>query len=380
MDWKVPLADVVVSDDDLAQITATYRSGWLSMGPRTSAFESAFAAYTNAPYAFAVTNGTAALHLACLAAGFGAGDEVIVPSITFVATANAVAYTGARPVFADIDGPATPWLTPETIERARTARTRGVVYVTYGGHPGASTAVAEYCESANLALVEDAAHAVGTRTATRHAGTLGAAGAFSFFSNKNLAVGEGGMVTCRDEQAANQITLMRSHGMTTLSWDRHHGHATTYDVIAHGYNYRIDEARAALGTSRLARIDSENAARRRIDADYRAALGSDERLTLALAPTTDACTRACHLFTIMLRNDVDRVAFRQQLASRGVQTSIHYPPAHRFSIYEDSTYNLPVTDAYAEHTVTLPLFGHMEDWQVELVVSGVVTALTEARV
>ena len=366
----MPLADVVVSEEDIAAVTDTYRSGWLSMGPRTEEFEHAWAAYTGARHALAVANGTAALHLICMAAGLGHGDEVIVPSMTFVATVNAVAYTGAKPVFCDIAGELCPWLAAEAVEAAIGERTRAVMHMPYGGHPGQTERIAQLCRERGLVLLEDAAHAAGSRAGGRHLGTFGAAGAFSFFSNKNLALGEGGMVVTDDDELAERLRLLRSHGMTTLTWDRHRGHASGYDVVSLGFNYRIDEPRAALGLARLERLDEENRRRGSIDARYRAALAEIDGVEPALAPPPGA-ELAHHLFTVLLDRRIDRDGFREALAGAGVQTSLHYPPAHRFSIYADGAPELPVTDEYAARTVTLPLFAHMTGEQLNLVVEAI---------
>jgi dTDP-4-amino-4,6-dideoxygalactose transaminase len=372
--WSVPLADVRVAEDDIAAVADTYRSGWLSQGPRTEELEEAFAAYTGARYALGVANGTAALHLVALAAGLGPGDEVVVPSMTFVATVNAVAYTGATPVFADIASVTEPWLSAAAVEAVLTDRTKAVMTMSYGGHAGETAALRDLCERRGLILLEDAAHAAGSRLEGRHLGTYGAAGAFSMFSNKNLAVGEGGLATTDDEDMAARMRLLRSHGMTTLSWDRHRGHATGYDVVALGFNYRIDEARATLATRRLARLDDENDARRRLDGRYRELL-ADVDVECVAAPT-DGLRSAHHLFAVLVPEDADRAAIRQALAERRIQTSMHYPPVHGFSIYAGSEAELPVTDAYAARTVTLPLFAHMTDEQQDLVVGGLADALS----
>jgi len=379
MTWRVPLADVVIADEDLAAVLDTYRSGWLSMGPRTEELEAAFARYTGARHALAVANGTAALHLIVLAAGLGPGDEVIVPSLTFVATVNAIAYTGAAPVFADVTSLTEPWLSAAAVERAITPRTRAVMTMTYGGHAGDLAALRALCDERGLVLLEDAAHAAGSRLDGRHLGTFGAAGAFSLFSNKNLAVGEGGLATTDDDDLAVRMRLLRSHGMTTLTWDRHRGHASTYDVVALGFNYRIDEPRAALAVRRLARLDDDNAARGRLDARYRGAFDA-LGVTCAL-PAAEGLRPSHHLFCLVLGEDADRDAFREALAQRGVQTSLHYPPVHRFSIYADAAADsqLPVTDAYAARAVTLPLFAHMTDAQQDLVIESVAAALPAGR-
>jgi dTDP-4-amino-4,6-dideoxygalactose transaminase len=370
--WKVPLADVLVTDADIEAVAATYRSGWLSMGPRIAEFEAAFAAYVGVPHACAVSSGTAALHLMCLAAGLGPGDEVVVPSLTFVATANAVRYVGATPVFADIAGLLEPWMSYRACEAAIGPATRAILYMGYGGHPGEVAAVAELARDRDLVLLQDAAHAIGARVDGRHVGSLGLASAFSFFSNKNLAIGEGGMVTTADDELAARIRLLRSHGMTTLSWDRHRGHAAGYDVVALGYNYRLDEPRAAMGLRRLGRLDAENDRRRELDASYRAAL---DGMVACASPAFPDARSAHHLFTIVLESDVDRDDFRRRLADRRVQTSVHYPPVHRFSVHAGGDRDLPLTEDYADRTVTLPLFAHMTGEQQDLVVEAVSATL-----
>lgn len=371
--WTVPLADVVVPEDDIAAVADVYRSGWLSMGPETEALEREFAAYTGATHALAVTNGTAALHLICVAAGLGPGDEVVVPSMTFVATVNAIAYTGATPVFADVVSLTEPWLDPAAVEAVLTDRTTAIMTMAYGGHPGRTTALTQLAREHGLVVLEDAAHAIGSRLGDRHLGTFGLAGAFSFFSNKNLAVGEGGMVVTDDDAVAARMRLLRSHGMTTLTWDRHRGHASAYDVVELGFNYRIDEPRAALGRRRLARLDDGNARRAELDARYRELLAGFDGLVPALAPV-DGTHLAHHLFTVVLDEGVDRTRFRETLATRGVQTSVHYPPAHRFSIHATDA-ELPVTDAYGQRAVTLPMFATMTIDQQNEVIEAIRAAL-----
>jgi dTDP-4-amino-4,6-dideoxygalactose transaminase len=372
--WSVPLADVVVPEDDIAVVADVYRSGWLSMGPETEAFEREFATYTGARHAVAVTNGTAALHLACVAAGLGPGDEVVVPSMTFVATVNAIAYVGATPVFADIVGVTEPWLDPDAVARALTPRTKAIMTMAYGGHPGETAALAAMARDRGLMLLEDAAHTPGSWLGHRHLGTVGLVGAFSFFSNKNLAVGEGGMVVTDNDEIAERLRLLRSHGMTTLTWDRHRGHAADYDVVTLGFNYRLDEPRAALARRRLARLEDENRRRADLDRRYREGLGSIDGVTAALEPEPGA-RQSHHLFTVVLDASLDRARFRQDLATRGVQTSLHYPPAHRFAIYADGAPELTLTDAYGARAVTLPLFATMTETQQRTVLHSVRSAL-----
>jgi dTDP-4-amino-4,6-dideoxygalactose transaminase len=370
--WDVPLADVIVTDEDISVVSEVYRSGWLSMGPRTEELEARLADYVGARHAVAVSSGTAALHLMCLAAGFGPDDEVIVPSMTFVATANAVAYTGARPVFADIVSVTEPWLSVEAARAAITDRTRAIMAMSYGGHPGQIAELRRLCDEHGLSLLEDAAHGLGTRLGGRHAGTFGTAGAFSFFSNKNLAVGEGGAIVTDDPELDARLRLLRSHGMTTLTWDRHRGHATGYDVVALGFNYRIDEPRAALAAARLERLDADNRARARLDARYREGL-QDAELICALQAGPQESS-AHHLFCVVLPAGRNRDGFRDRLAQARIQTSMHYPPVHRFAIYDNDRAALPVTEDYAARTVTLPMFAHMTAAQQDLVMEAAIAA------
>jgi dTDP-4-amino-4,6-dideoxygalactose transaminase len=369
----VPLSELVFAEEDLRAVVETYRSGWLTMGPRTEKLEAAFAGYTGARHAVAVANGSAALHLMCLAVGLTTGDEVIVPSLTFVATANAVAHTGATPVFADVAGPAEPWLSPAACLAALTDRTKAILYVDYGGHPGAVEELRDLCAQRGLVLLEDAAHAAGSFRHGRHLGTFGLAGAFSMFSTKNLSVGEGGFVVTDDDALAARVRLLRSHGMTAPTWDRHRGHASGYDVVVRGFNHRIDEPRAALAYSRLRRLDEENLMRARLDARYREAL-KDLDLTIVFPPTPGLVS-AHHLFVVVLPEAVDRDEFRRQLSSRGIQTSVHYPALHHTTLYATDI-ELPVTEHYAAHAVSLPMFAHLSEAQLDHVTGTVRAALT----
>ena len=361
-----------MTDADIDAIAATYRSGWLSMGPRIAEFEAAFAEYAGAAHAVAVSSGTAALHLQGLAAGLGPGDEVIVPSMTFVATVNAIRYTGATPVFADIEGVREPWLSVAAAERAITPRTRAIAFVSYGGHAGPLAGIERLARERGLLLLHDAAHAIGARLDGRPLGGVADASAYSFFSNKNLALGEGGMVTTGDEALAARVRLLRSHGMTAVSWDRARGHASGYDVVELGFNHRLDEPRAALGLERLRRLDADTARRAALVARYRRLLDGMVECTMAPAAGSDP---AHHLFTVLVAPAADREAVRARIHEQRVQTSVHYPPAHRFAIYADARAELPVTDEYAARTITLPLFAHMTEEQQDLVVDAVAGAV-----
>ena len=299
---------------------------------------------------------------------------MIVPSLTFVATANAIRYTGATPVFADIAGLERPWLSADEVATAIGTKTRAIVNMTYGGHPGDSAALAELAADRGLMLLEDAAHGLGGSLAGRQLGTFGLAGAYSFFSNKNLAVGEGGMVVTDDDELAAKVRLLRSHGMTSLTWDRHRGQASGYDVVELGFNYRIDEPRATLATERLARRTRKTGDVPRRPVCIATAWATYEGVRPTL-PAVDNGSSANHLFTVVLSEAADRDAVRASLAERGVQTSLHYPPVHRFTAYGQEL-ELPVTDEYAQRAVTLPLFPTISEEQIGLVVDSLEEALT----
>jgi dTDP-4-amino-4,6-dideoxygalactose transaminase len=373
---RVPLSDIAVDDELLDAVLETVRSGWWSMGPRVEEFEREYAEFCGAPHAIAVANGTAALHLGLLAVGCGPGDEVIVPSLNFVAAANAIVHTGAEPVFCDIVGPDELNLNPADVEAAVGPRTKAVVVLHYAGVPCAMAEISEIAERHGLVIVEDAAHAPGASLRGRMCGTLGRVGCFSFFANKNLPLGEGGMIVTSDDDLAKQLRLLRSHGMTTLTWDRHRGHASSYDVVLPGFNYRLDEVRAVLGLVQLRRLPEENAARGRILARYREALAGEHGLTMPFSRGDGERISSHHLAVVLLPERADRDEVRTGLAAAGIQTSVHYPPIHTFTQYRSAEQRpLPQTDALAQRILTLPLYGRMTEEQVDAVIEALLAAV-----
>ena len=372
----VPLADLLVDDALRQAVSQVVDSGWWSMGPRVEEFEREFAAFVGVDHALAVANGTAALHLALLAAGVGPGDEVVLPSLNFVAAANSIVHTGAQPVFCDIVGDDDLNLDPADLEAAVGPSTKAIVVLHYGGFPCDMQAVREIADRHDLIVIEDAAHAPGGSWRGERCGALGLVGCFSFFSNKNMPVGEGGMVVTDDGDLAERLRLLRSHGMTTLTWARHRGHAPSYDVLLPGFNYRLDELRAAIGLVQLGRLPAENAGRARISARYRDALHGTGGVTVPFGEVEEGTTPAHHL-AVALMPEGRRDDIRAALAESRIQTSVHYPPIHRFSHYSKDADGraLPRTEAAAERLITLPLFAHMSDDQVELVIESVLQAV-----
>jgi dTDP-4-amino-4,6-dideoxygalactose transaminase len=378
--WQVPLSDVATDEELVRAAAETVESGWWSMGPRVSAFEQAFGELTGSKHALAVTNGTAALHLALLAVECGPGDEVLVPSLNFVAAANTIVHTGATPVFVDIAGADDLNMDPADVEAAITAKTKAIVVLHYGGYASDMDALGRIAGEHGLVLVEDAAHAPGGSWNGRRCGTFGAVGCFSFFSNKNLPVGEGGMIVTDDDDLEQRLRLLRSHGMTTLTWDRHRGHAHSYDVVTQGFNYRLDEIRAALGLVQLRRLPDENAGRAEVSKRYREALHGTAGITMPFTDPVAQERSSHHLAVVLLPEGTDRVAVRERLNEKRIQTSVHYPPIHRFTAYEElgGRRALPRTDAVADRVVTLPLYAALTDEQVETVVRELVAAVEAA--
>ena len=375
MQWRVPLSDLNFGPEETAAVSEVIRSGWLSMGSVTQTFEAEFEAFVGASHAMAVTNATAALHLACLACRLGLGDEVILPSLTFVASANAVRYTGAAPVFVDIESEDWLSISPAAVETAITQRTKAIMVVHYAGYPCDMPAILEIARQNNLVVIEDASHAVGATLDERHLGTWGDIGCYSFFANKNMTTAEGGMLVTDNDQLAEKVRVLRSHGMTTLTWDRHRGHASTYDVVDLGYNYRIDELRSALGRVQLSKVLDGNRRRGELVELYRQKLA--EQAPHISVPFTQMRGRSSyHIMPILLPEGWDKLSFMAAMKDKGIQTSWHYPPVHTFSSYAKDMdlliSNLPLTEALAAREVTLPLYPSMTEEQVGWVVEALV--------
>ena len=375
---RYQLSDITYDAAEAEAVAEVLTSKWLSVGPRTAAFERRFAEFLDAPHAVAVSSCTAALHLALLAAGVGAGDEVLVPSYTFVASVNPILYVGARPVFVDISGPDDLNLDPTEVEAHVSPRTKAIVAVHMAGFPADMDRLMAIAEEHGLAVIEDACHAIGAKYESegsrydgRFAGTIGTVGCFSFFANKNLVTGEGGMLVTSDESIATRARLARSHGMTKTSWDKASGRATDYDVEQFGFNYRGTELTAALGLVQLGKLPDSNRRRGELVARYRDRLADVPGVTIPFADRMDS---AHHIFPVLAGDQTSRDALRAELLERGVQTSIHYPPVHEFTQYHalagDDT-SLPHTVAVSRRELTLPLHPLLNDEDVDAICQAV---------
>jgi dTDP-4-amino-4,6-dideoxygalactose transaminase len=380
MSRRVPPCETELADADVEAALDVLRSAWLTMGPRTQELEAAFAGEVGAEHAVAVSSCSAALHLACLAAGVGPGDEVIVPAMTFAATANAVRHCGADAVLAESVAPLDPNVDPADVAQRITPHTKAVIAVHFCGYPADVERLRELCDEHGIVLIEDCAQAGGGRAPDGRAlGTIGAIGCFSFFSKTQLGVGEGGIVVTDDEKLAGRVRSLRSHAMTSVTWDRHRGHAETYDVTDVGFNYRIDEVRAAIAKSRLERLGSSVESLRELAAVYRERLAEVDGVEL---PFDDAATRLSghFAFPVLVSDIGTRTSVRARLRERGVDTTLH-PSLTLLSAYRPASEDgrRPLAEEFSERHIALPLYPSLGDDGVDTVVSELADALEGTR-
>ncbi|MFX0200693.1 MAG: DegT/DnrJ/EryC1/StrS family aminotransferase [Candidatus Hodarchaeota archaeon] len=403
MEWKLALSDIDFGEDEYEGVETVLQSNWLTMGEVTLRFELEFASYLGVKHAIAVNSGTAALHLAHQALGLKEGDEVICPSLTFVATANSIIYTRSKPIFAEITSLDVLNISPDDIKSRISDRTRAILVVHYAGFPCDMKRIMEIAKNYNLFVVEDAAHAPGAEYKSKskvegsrqsskdnsrstihdtHAykvGSIGNIGCFSFFSNKNLVTGEGGMIVTDNDKLAENIKICRSHGMTSLTLDRHKGHSYSYDVIDLGFNYRIDEIRAVLGLAQLKKLDKNNEKRRRLSSLYKEKLYNIKEISVPFSNFEGISSH--HIFPILLSGRIDRENSMQYMREKGIQTSIHYPPIHLLSYYKKLlglNDSLPLTENVGRREITLPLFPKMDEEDVDYVVESIKEYLSQS--
>ena len=368
----LPFHRPTIGPEEEAAVISVLRSGWLTTGAEAKAFETEFAALIGVEHAIAVSSCTAALHLALKLLGIGPGDEVLVPTTTFAATANVVVHLGARPVFCDID-PVTFTLDPADAAARVTSRTRAIVPVHLGGYPCAMRDVLALAGRHQLAVIEDAAHAIETESMGKHAGALGACGAFSFYPTKSITTGEGGMLTTKESELAARARLLALHGLSSDAWKRYTQDGSAhYAVLEPGYKYNLPDLAAALGRAQLRRLPAFYAARRKQALAYAERLAG---LPLTWQPldAPDEGRPAHHLFILALASEarIARDALIAGLKERLVGTSIHFRPLHLMPFYAD-TYgyrpgDLPVAEALYARTLSLPLYPEMTDEDVTYV-------------
>jgi len=371
----LPYGRQSLDDDDIAAVAAVLRSDWLTTGPKVEEFERVFAAAVGAKEAVAVSSGTAALHAAIFALDIGPDDEVIVPAITFAASANCVVYQGGKPVFADVDAE-TLLLDPEAVESRITPRTKAIMAVDYAGQPCDYDALRDIARKHDLALVADACHALGGSYKSKPVGSLADLSAFSFHPVKHITTGEGGAVTTDDSTLASRMRIFRNHGITTDHRQREDRGSWFYEMVELGYNYRMTDIQCALGLSQLAKLPAWIARRRDIAAAYdRAFTGVPEVKPLRVRYEVG---HAYHLYVVQLqlkRLEADRSRVFAALRAENIGVNVHYVPVHLHPFYRRRFGTKPgdclVAEGAYERILTLPIFPAMSDEDVADVVAAV---------
>ncbi len=370
----LPYGRQMISDEDIAAVVEVLKSDWLTTGPKVSEFEEALAKFCTVDHAVVLSSGTAALHAITHALGLGPGDEVIVPAMTFVATANCVVFQGARPVFADVDRD-TLVLDPGDVERKITKRTKAVIAVDYAGHPCDYDALRELCESKGIRLVADACHSIGGSYKGRPVGSLADISAFSFHPVKNMTTGEGGAITTNDAELAAAVRRFRCHGVTADFRERMRSGSWYYDMVELGYNYRLTDIQCALGLSQLRRLPQWIQRRNELANTYDHLL-SEYGLTERVRPLGKAAyemVHGRHLYVVRVPA-ADRASVFADLRAEGIGVNVHYLPVHMHSFYRQEFGTgpglCPVAEAAYEQLITCPLFPAMTDDDVARVVRG----------
>jgi len=371
----VPLFDLNYGEEEEKAVLNVLAGKWLTMGQETELLEHEFAAFCGVKHAIAVSSCTTALHLACLAAGVKNNTEVICPSLSFVATANCILYAGGKVVFADVNSSDDWTISPEDIAGKITPQTQAIIVMHYGGFSCRMDKIKKIAQINKIPIIEDAAHAPGAAYQGQKLGAWGDIACFSFFSNKNISTGEGGIVCTNNDEYASRIRSMRSHGMTSVTLDRHLGRALSYDVTTLGYNYRIDEIHAALARVQLKKLSAGNDHRRNAAEQYKKRLIKIDKIKVPFLK--DSFEANYHIFPILLDKTIDRQALMFFMRERGIQTSIHFPPIHQFSYYRNlmGDHSLPLTESIARHELTLPMFVGITDDQVDYVVDQLIAFL-----
>ena len=376
----LPFSKPSIKEEAIAEVADSIRSGWLAMGPKTIKFEEEFATYTGSKYALSANSATAGLHCATMALGLKAGDEVITTPMTFAATINAVLFTGAKPVFADIDRK-TLNIVPENIERLITARTKAIIPVHFAGMPCDMDAIEAIADKHNLAIIEDAAHALGAEYKGRKIGANRGerrCAVFSFHPTKNITTGEGGMLCTQDEEMAERVQVLRQNGMSKGAWNRYAAKGNSnYDIPFPGLKYTMLDINAAIGRSQLTQVDEFNARRTEIVNVYKRELAEVKGIILPTAAPWEH-KHSWHIFTPFIDTETlgfSRDEFMARMKEQNIGTALHYQALHLFSCYGNITGlkrgALPEAEYVSDHIVSLPLFPAMTDEDVADVIEAV---------
>jgi len=377
MEYKIPLFKLNFDDKEIQAVSETIRSQWISTGPKCEELEKLFQDMLHVKYAISLTNCTAALHLACILCDIKEGDEVLCPSLTFAASVNCIRYVGATPVFCDVVGPEHLNIDPKEIERNITKKTKAIIVVHMAGFPAKMDEIMSIAHKYNLKVIEDACHGPLSEYKGKKLGTIGDIGCFSFFSNKNISTGEGGMLVTNNEDMAQRASLLRSHGMTTMSYQRATGHATSYDILKLGYNYRMDDIRASIGVVQMKKLPNDLEKRINVRNRYLKQLLKVKGIEVPFANNTEFVSN--YILPIVLINSTQekRDKIRENLHASGIQTSVHYPAVHKFSIYSQCKASLPKTEYIADNEITLPMYSSLTNDEIDFIAKTLDNILNE---
>ena len=376
--WRVQLHKINYDEREYQAVKEVLDSGWLTISEKTCNFEGAFSQFLgHGTQCLAVSNCTAALHMALLALGVKSGDEVITPALTFIADQNVTLMAGAENVLADISSMEDWSVDPDDIEARITPRTKAVMIVHYAGFACDMERITTLCKKRGLLLIEDCAHTPGAGyfvtegNGRQPLGTFGDISAFSFFANKNIAVGEGGMVVTRNAELFEKLKLLRSHGMSAASFDRYKGRTVSYDVRSPGLNYRIHEISSALGLVQLEKLEEANEKRKRLVERYYKRLDEVPSVSIPYRHFSRGKPNY-HIMPILLSQTVDRAAVIESMKQDGVQTSVHYPAIQGFSAYKDKVNPTPKAEYVSAHELTLPLYPGMTYEEADIVCDALI--------
>jgi len=377
--WRVQLHKINYDEREYQAVKEVLDSGWLSISEKTLAFEAKFSEFLgHDSKCLALSNCTAALHMALPALDIKEDDEIITPSLTFIADQNVTQMTGAKNVLADISSMEDWSVDPDDIEARITPATKAVMIVHYAGFACDMERITALCKKHELLLIEDCAHSPGADYKGQPLGTFGDISAFSFFANKNIAVGEGGMVVTRNSELFEKLRLLRSHGMSVPSFDRYKGRAVSYDVQSPGLNYRIHEISSALGLIQLKKLEDANEKRKKLVEHYYNRLDKVPSVSIPFRVFSRGKPNY-HIMPILLSEKIDRATVIESMKQDGVQTSIHYPAIQNFSAYKDKVNSTPKAEYVCAHELTLPLYPTMTTEEVDIVCEALVSGIEKSK-
>jgi len=374
---EIPFHRPYITEDEINEVVDTLRKGWLTMGPKTIEFENRFKDYVKCSYGISLNSCTAALHLALSAIGLKPNDEVIIPSITFTATAEVICYFNGKPVIVDVE-PETFTINPDEIEKAITPKTVAIIPVHYGGHPADMDRIMEIAQKYNLKVIEDAAHSLPAYYKGKIIGSHSDAAAFSFYATKTLATGEGGMLTTNNEEIAQLSKIMRLHGISKDAWKRYQKNGSwEYNVVGAGFKYNTTDINSSLGLRQLDKVEKMWKMRIEIAKRYKANFGN---CSSVFSPVeTEHCKSAWHLFPLRFNTDklsISRNKIIEKLNGFGIGTSVHFIPLYRFSFYKEllkpDINKFSVSETFFKQVVSLPIFPGMSEVEVDYVSSKVI--------